>query len=247
NIIDLSSPSPVQTLPRHVLFSDLKPDPDIIILDPSVSAPPRLSSEKENHRKQPKSEPSAPHLATVDTVRLGSFFATLERGQWAVYEHEAQLGHIWRRGQTKRASDGSVRRITLCCNHYGEPKATHSDNIDPSDHREGRTIRTNCTAHVNLASVPGGWHATVVDWMHNHPPQVPVGGHIPCRPSEGQRELVSEYAASGNFTCSHLSHILRACFPDHILEPRQVSNLINGARKIANHQVEELGGDIPAV
>jgi hypothetical protein len=143
-------------------------------------------------------------------------------------------------------SYGSACRITLRCNHYGDPDtATHHDDIDPSDHQVGRTIRTNCSAHVNLTVVPGGgWH---IYWTHNHPAQVPVGGHIPHPPTQDQRELVSQYAASGNFTRSHLSHILRARFPDRILEPRQISNLLNAARKEANDEIVALGGDFQSV
>jgi hypothetical protein len=114
-------------------------------------------------------------------------------------------------------------------------------------HLTSRTIRTNCSAHVNLMSIPGGWHVTIVDWTHNHPPQVPIGAHIPLPPTQPQRELVAEYASSGNFTRSHLSHILRARIADHILEPPQVSNLINSARKEAHTDVMALGGDIPSV
>ncbi|KAJ7181500.1 hypothetical protein C8R43DRAFT_852471, partial [Mycena crocata] len=187
-------------------------------------------------------------LPTVDVVRLGSFFATFELGLAAVYALQAQQGHIWRVSQTKRANDGSVRHISLRCNHYGQPNAVHREDIDPSDHRAGRTIRTNCTAHVNLAAVAGGgWHVTIVDWEHNHPPQVPVGGHIPRPPTEDQRNLVSEFASTGNFTRTHLTHILRARFPDNVLEPRQVSNLINAARKEANEAYLALGGDMPSV
>jgi hypothetical protein len=140
-----------------------------------------------------------------------------------------------------------VRRVTLRCNHYGQPNATHRADIDPSDHRVGRTIRTNCGAHVNISVTAGGWYVTFIDWTHNHPPQLPVGGHIPRPPTDAQRDLVAQYAAGGNFTRSHLSHILRARFPDHVLEPRQISNVLNEARKVANQKIEELGGDIQTV
>ncbi|KAJ6552430.1 hypothetical protein DFH09DRAFT_925141, partial [Mycena vulgaris] len=216
--------SPPRPLPRRFLsFSEPKADPDVVIVDSSISAPPRVSFDPDQENQPPKAESSS-SLSTVDTVRVGSFFHSFEQGQAAVYGREARLGHIWRVGQTKRASDDSVRRITLRCNHYGQPNATHRDDIDPTDHRAGRTIRTNCSVHVNLATVAGGgWHVTVIDWAHNHPPQVPVGAHIPRRPSQDQQDLVSEWASSGNFTRSHLSHILRARLPDHLLEPRQVA------------------------
>ncbi|KAJ7833513.1 hypothetical protein B0H14DRAFT_2364266, partial [Mycena olivaceomarginata] len=180
-------------------------------------------------------------------VRVGSFYRTREQGQRAIYQREALHGHIWRIGQSKRCSDGSIQKVTYRCNHYGEPIETHNPEIDPSDHRTGRTIRTSCTAHVNLRVTEGGWHVTLVDWVHNHPPQIPVGGHIPCPPTDMQRKLVSEYASGRNFTRAHLSHILRARFPDDHLEPRQVSNMLNKARREAHQKIEELGGDIQSV
>ncbi|KAJ7820287.1 hypothetical protein B0H13DRAFT_2377898 [Mycena leptocephala] len=235
DVIDLTlSPMGCRPLPRRVLaFLKLKSDPDTIMFDSdSLDQLPRSDSHKENSMVPPKVTDSDRSVDMVDAVRVGSFFPTFELGQAAVYGREARFGHIWRVGQTKRASDGSKRRVSLRCNDYGDPNAaTHSDDIDPSDHRAGRTIRTNCSAHVDLAVVPGGgWHVTLIDRTHNHPAQ-----------------LVSQYAASGNFTRSHLSHILRARFPDHILEPRQVSNLLNASRKEANDEIMALGGDFQSV
>ncbi|KAF7342690.1 hypothetical protein MSAN_02026900 [Mycena sanguinolenta] len=222
---------------RALVFGSPEPKPEMVLF------------ESEKNICPSKIETSTRPLETVDAVRVGSYYPNFEAGQAAVYTREARLGHVWRIGQTKRAGDGSVRRVSLRCNHYGDPNvSTHLDRIDSSDYRAGRTIRTNCTAHVNLVAMPGGgWHVTVIDWTHNHPPQIPVGGHIPRRPTEGQRELVAEYATTGNFTRSHLSHIFRARFPDHILEPQQISNLINTARKHANDEVQALGGDFQSV
>ncbi|KAJ7440879.1 hypothetical protein FB451DRAFT_1058599, partial [Mycena latifolia] len=181
-------------------------------------------------------------------VRLGSFFTSFEKGRDAVFEREARLGHIWRIGQTKRASDGSIRRITVRCNHYGRTQSGHHSDIDPSDYRTGRTNRTQCMAHANFAALPaGGWHVTVVDWTHNHPREVPVGGSIPRPPTLEQRQLVKEYAVSENFARGQISNILASRFPDHILEPRQISNLINDHRKDARDVVQSLGGDFPAI
>ncbi|KAF7359582.1 hypothetical protein MVEN_00681900 [Mycena venus] len=254
DIIDLTC-SPIQPnlarpLPCRALhFLDLKPDPSVSILDPVITLRPHSGSDKENVADQSASKSTAltGPLIPVETVRLGSFYSTFEQGLAAVNARENPRGYLYRIGQTKRGSDQSVRRITERCNHYGPPAATHRDEIDPSDHREGRTIRTNCSAHVNLACIPGGWHVTVIDWTHNHPPYLPVGGHIPRRPTQQQRDLVSQYASRGNFTRSHMSHILQARFPDHLLEPRQITNIINGARKMANEEILALGGDVPSV
>ncbi|KAF8161944.1 hypothetical protein K438DRAFT_1776222 [Mycena galopus ATCC 62051] len=252
-VIDLCTPSPT---PKRVSIKTetITPEPFSsgaepidLFLDPVNTPLSPCISEEENviHPLEPAG--STEPLSTVDTIRVGSFYPTLEQGKVALYAAEGRGGHVWRTGQTRRSPDGQPRRITYRCNHYGEPNATHRDEIDPSDHREGRSIRKNCTAHVNFASTAGGWHVTVADFEHNHPPQIPVGGHIPCPPTAAQRELVATYASTGNFTRTHLSHILRARFPDHVLEPQQVSNMINTARKEANQLVQELGGDIQTV
>jgi hypothetical protein len=196
------------------------------------------------------SEPSEPRslTETIDAVRVGSFFASFEKGKDAVCSQQALSGHVWRTGQTKRGSDGSVRRITLRCSHYGQPKATHLMDVDPSDHRCGFTKRTDCSAHVNLVALPGGgWHANVVDFTHNHPPEVPLGGHIQRPPTDQQRQLVVEYAGATTFTRAHMAQILSSRYPDRILEPKQISNLINAARREAREEVRTLGGDIPSV
>ncbi|KAJ7211729.1 hypothetical protein GGX14DRAFT_314634, partial [Mycena pura] len=191
---------------------------------------------------------SAAALVAADVVRMGSFFSTFEAGRDAIYQREAALGNIWRMGQTKRGNDGSVRRITIRCNHYGVAKETHRTDIDPSDHRAGRTLRTNCSAHVNLSVVAGGgWHVTLVNWEHNHAPEIPVGGNLPRPPTAEERELVVQYATASNFTRAHLSHILKSRFPGHVLEPKQVSNMMNAARAEATRAVDALGGDIQSV
>lgn len=156
------------------------------VIDLSFSPSDRKPApERPAPRRIPKSDPDN---ETVEPVRIGSFFPSFELGRDAVFEREARLGHIWCMGQTKRGSSDSVRRITLRCNHYGQTKSSHRPDIDPSDYRTGRTNRTECSAHVNLVAVAGGgWNVTVIDWGHNHPPEVPEGGYIPHPPTAQQR------------------------------------------------------------
>ncbi|KAJ7246758.1 hypothetical protein C8J57DRAFT_1241399 [Mycena rebaudengoi] len=162
SIIDLCSPSPKMTLPAP----RVKPEIVDLTLSPVQQKTTRIQVDFKPETGEPTlfqpSEPSEPRslTETIDAVRVGSFFASFKKGKDA---------HT---GQTKRGSDGSVRRITLRCNHYGQPKATHLMDVDPSDHRCGFTKRTDCSAHVNLVALPGGgWHANVVDFTHNHPPK----------------------------------------------------------------------------
>lgn len=120
--------------------------------------------------------------------------------------------------------------------------------IDPADHRDGKTVRTGCYARVNVNFFAAGnmWHITTVDWKHNHPREIPPGGIIPRPPSQQQREVVTRYAGK-NFSRTHLASILSNEFPNHPLEPRQVSNMLNAARAEAAEHIQSLGGDVTAV
>lgn len=189
-------------------------------------------------------------LQIVGDINIGQTYNSFKEGQDAIYALESRRGHIWRIGQTKTVND-VPKRITLRCNHYYRHKPTHLPTIDPSDHRRGKTIKTDCMAHVNLSrsAADGTWHVSMTDWKHNHPPQLPCGGSIPRPPTKGQRELVATFANSNtsNFSRSQLAKILAESFPDHILEPRQITNLLNAARKEAREEIARLGGDAASI
>ncbi|KAG2093763.1 uncharacterized protein F5147DRAFT_585265, partial [Suillus discolor] len=145
-------------------------------------------------------------------IAVGSVFESIEEAQRCIYACEANRGHCWRRGQSKRVMA-----------------------IDHSDHRRGKTIKTGCNAHVNLNLICGStlWQVTLTNWDHNHPREIPPGGTIVRPPTTAQHQVVSEFATSNGFQRQHISTILANCFTDHPLEPKQVSNMINNARRQA--------------
>ncbi|KAF8227916.1 hypothetical protein L208DRAFT_1152508, partial [Tricholoma matsutake] len=85
----------------------------------------------------------------------------------------------WVKGQTKKSSNGDVRRTTLHCNHYRLPLEQHSIAIDPANHCCGRLNKTDCKAHANIICDPQTeqWKLSVADWSHNHEPEILLGGN----------------------------------------------------------------------
>lgn len=203
--------------------------------------------------KPPVKESSADRsISTIGhPIAVGSVFESIEEAQRCIYAREANRGHRWRRGQSKHVGDSAVqlKKLTLRCNHYHQHEPTHSMAIDPSDHRRGKTIKTGCNAHVNLNLIRGStlWQVTLTNWDHNHPREIPPGGTIVRPPTTAQRQVVSEFATSNGFQRQHISTILANRFTDHPLEPKQVSNMINNARRQAREDVQALGGDIAAI
>lgn len=130
---------------------------------------------------------------------------------------------------------------------------THLATIDPSDHHEGKTIKTGCDSHVNLNQVPSttdSWHVTTVNWDRNHDPEFPEGGSTPKPPTAEQQMIITELATSFQpFTCSQISAVLDTCLPNkqHALEPHQIENVMNKAEAEACKEVENLGGDVHAI
>ena len=182
-------------------------------------------------------------------VHVGSIYPSLEAAQEAIYAQENRLGHVWRRAQGTKHSNGSQKKMTFRCNHYHHPTPTHLHSIDPSDHRKGKSIKTNCMAHVNVNQIRHSslWHVTFTNWNHNHEREIPIGGSIRRPATQEQRKLVTELATSaGNFSRKQISNILSNRF-SQTLEPRQIGNIATKARQEARAAVASLGGDIPAI
>ena len=193
---------------------------------------------------------NTPNRATpqmLGQVLVGSVYNSMEAAHDAVYAQEKKLGHTWRMGQSKRSPDGTIKKVTLCCDHYYHHIPSHLASIDPLDHCQGKTIKTECFAHVNVNHMQGGlWHITTVAWEHNHQREVPVGGIVSRPPTQAQRELVAKFS-DPTFSRGTLKTILAEHFPTHILEPRQITNLLNDARREARAAVTALGGDASAI
>ncbi|KAF8876527.1 hypothetical protein CPB84DRAFT_1852938 [Gymnopilus junonius] len=159
-------------------------------------------------------------------IKINSIFNSLEDAQAAIYAQEERLGHIWRRAQSKSDDNGVIKKMTFRCNHYDDHKPVHSIKIDPSDHREGKSIRTGCKAHVNVNRISASnmWHITLINWDHNHSPAIPDGAPIHCHPTIEQRQIVSGLAtsASHNFSHGQLDAILKVQTGTS-LEPCQIA------------------------
>lgn len=259
--LTLSSPSPLKLIveDRIILTSPRKPKKEslhtrppkrpatpILVIDSSDSDEPKITKITKFEPK-PKLKPNRPIPETFSLPQVGSVYGSLQDAEDEVFERERRLGHTWKKAQMKRDPDsGSIKKQTLRCNHYDIHKPTHSISIDPSDHRKGKTIKTGCLAHVNVNLSNGLWRITLVQWDHNHAPQIPPGGTAPRPPTKAQRDVVAQFSAQ-NFSRQHLGPILNERFPNHRLEPRQITNMLNSARKDARNEVTSLGGDVSAI
>jgi len=157
-------------------------------------------------------QPSTDTIKISTTIRIGSVFCSSDEAQKAVFTSQEQLGHRWHIAQSKQAPDGSQRKIIFQCNHYYRHKPVHLQSIDPSNHREGKSIKTDCDAHVNIIRQANGlWNVSVVSWIHNHPPELPLGTSDPLRPTQAQKGFVENFtggAGTGQFNRTHMDHIL---------------------------------------
>ncbi|KAF8576145.1 hypothetical protein K439DRAFT_1623077 [Ramaria rubella] len=177
---------------------------------------------------------------------------SLQDARKAIYAFEEARGNKMHTGQSKRVSKavGSApKKVTYRCSCYAVHNPKHKADIDPSDHRNGRSIQTNCMAHVNVNQIlpSNQWRITAANWTHNHDRVLAPGAHAPHPPHPEQRAMVAKYAQFGNFSQDHLKKIMAQEFPEHILEDRQISNILNMARTEGRAEVSRLGGDIATV
>ena len=142
--------------------------------------------------------------------------------------------------------------MTFRCNHYYHATPVHSTAIDPADHRHGKTIKTQCSAHVNVNRIASSslYHITLTHWDHNHPREIPEGAPIPRPPTAVEKSEISKLATSSTqtFTRGQIATVLQSrSGSSEILEPRQISNIINDAQSKARAEVSSLGGDFAAI
>ncbi|PPQ81028.1 hypothetical protein CVT26_002883 [Gymnopilus dilepis] len=182
-------------------------------------------------------------------IRVGRTFASMEDGFRAVCEQQAELGHTWIISQTYRDSNGHVKKLTTRCNHYRKPQETHKVDIDPSEHRRSKSKRTDCKAHVNVTRVSSStsWYISTAVLDHNHEREVHEEGTASHRPTTEERDIVSKLATSGRakFSRSQISVVLAN--EGHALEPRQITNISNKARRQAKDEVSSHGGNFEAI
>jgi hypothetical protein len=182
---------------------------------PEPKAPPR--------GKQPTSITADRPCRSVELapgiVRKGSVFNSWEEAREAIYAREARLGHCWHIAQGKIDQHGNRKKVTFRCNHYYHAVPVHSTVIDPADHRRGKTIKTECLAHVNINRISNSslYHVTLTHWDHNHPREIPEGAPIRRKPTAAEKAEISKLATSSTqiFTHGQIVNVLDSRLPDH--------------------------------
>lgn len=207
------------------------------------------------HSNPTSSAASAPQrtIKAVDaSVQLYDVYDDLETGVDTVFRQQLALGFFWRRGQSHGDAHG-LKKLTVRCDRYQEPKPVHKNNIHPNDLRVGKSKRTGCFAHVNFNRVTDSskYHITLIDFNHNHDRSIPIGGKARLPATLHQRKVIAELATSTNlkFGRSQIATVLdtQSEGDGHILEPRQISNIMNEARSQARASILQLGGDFAAI
>lgn len=205
-------------------------------------APPGLPTVKE--------EPDGNISVSVDQPQVGTYYATLDDAIRAVYQSQEVLGFKFRRAQVKRFPDSpEKKKQVLRCSSYQRHVPQHLDNIDPADHRRGKSVKTGCTARVNInrASVGSVWTITTADFEHNHSRTIPVGASALRPPTAQERTVIEQYATDHTFTRRHIGEIVQRSLPSSTLDARQLTNVIHEARRVARADIARLGGDFRAV
>ncbi|KAJ7026265.1 hypothetical protein C8F04DRAFT_1297965 [Mycena alexandri] len=232
-VIDLSSPFRPSTKRKHGPSTKLE-DATIDLTSPPRSRP----------KVEPETGPRRVIQSVPGSIRVGAVFDSFSDAESAIFANQEQHGHKWIRGQRKMV-DGAMTKRTLRCNHYREPNPIHRIDIDPSDHRQGKSNRTSCMAHININRTGAKCHLTLVDIRHNHEPDIPPGGTAARPPTTEHLRVVSEF--SDTFSRQHLKQVLKSQFPASNIEDRQISNMLNKSRREAREQVEVLGGDMRSI
>ncbi|KDR72297.1 hypothetical protein GALMADRAFT_74152, partial [Galerina marginata CBS 339.88] len=244
-IIDLRTPDQTSsTSVKHEIKGENPHAPHIIDI-----CTPEHKSTMANKKPHPPIRP--PVEAAPGIVRLGAVFHSWEEARDAVYTREERLGHRWRIGQSKANNRGDKKKVTIRCNHYRQHIPVHSVEIDPADHRKGKSIKTSCEARVNINRIQDTslWKVTLTDWDHNHPPEIPEGGSIRRPVTKEQKAMISKLATATTqqFSRGQIAEVVKTQTGASHLEPRQIGNVMNQAREEAKKEVERLGGDMNAI
>jgi MULE transposase domain len=95
------------------------------------------------------------------------------------------------------------------------------------------------------------WYLSTVRLTHNHPPQLEPGAKPRSCPTQEQKQVVKRLATSNlnNFRRGHILGIVNAqnSAAGAVLEPRQLSNIMNEARREKRTEVEKSGGNFQAI
>ncbi|PPR02896.1 hypothetical protein CVT24_002280, partial [Panaeolus cyanescens] len=192
-----------------------------------------------------------PKIETIPAqIALRSFFKTEDEAFTALAEQEKEKGFVWFKNQTKKNSDGERIRRTFRCRSGGKIRRSVTLDIDPTQTRHSKTIKSECPAHVNITRCAGGWITTLVNLNHDHPPHIRDGSHAPHRPTKEQASRVSALATlDTKLSRSQIKSVIETLpeFAAQTLEKRQISNIMNTARQKERAEIQALGGDLPAI
>lgn len=193
-------------------------------------------------------QPMVQAQARVGRLTEGDSYNTLDEAIKAVQQDGETSGFKMRQGQSFQ-DDSGWKKVTMRCSSYQGGPERHRLSIHPGNRRRGKTIRTECMAHININRVKGSsrYYLSLVDTHHNHPPVIPVSGKAQRPPTAKQREIVTTYATDSSFSQCQIKHLLNHQSSDRPLEDRQITNLINQSREEAREAVSALGGDAAAV
>lgn len=179
-------------------------------------------------------------------VTFNSFFVTLQEARDALFAQEERRGFQWKVSKT-HVVNGVQRKLVVKCRRSGVHMPVHAPDLDPGQLREGKSVKTGCLARANIGKLAGGWYISRYDEAHNHERELPVGGTARRPPTKEQKELIAKLDATGNFTRRDVGSLLQMHDNLHNLEPRQISNVLNGTRKEKREVVNSLGGDVGAI
>ncbi|KAJ3516162.1 hypothetical protein NLJ89_g1290 [Agrocybe chaxingu] len=211
----------------------------------------KISDSPTSHSVNPNSSLHRTVIPAPDRIQIGTIFHSVEEAQKAIFAREERLGHRWKIAQSRQDASGRKRKVTFRCDHYYYHKPTRSRNIDPSDYRKSKTIKTGCMAHVNVNRVAesGDWCVTLTDFEHNHPRATPEGAPVQRPATKEQKAAIGQLATdpSNHFTRGQIAAVLSTQTGTSKLEPRQISNIMMSARREAHTEIERLGGDINAI
>lgn len=126
---------------------------------------------------------------------------------------------------------GKLKRLRLRCACALQRPSKHGKGVDPANYRKNKSKRCSCKAHVNIRLSEEGLYRFVgLSLAHNHPA---IRDHLPeyRPPSPRQKELVRELVPIKSLGRGDIHTLLTAQFPDHPLSLRQVTNLLDDARR----------------
>ncbi|KIJ28025.1 hypothetical protein M422DRAFT_270714 [Sphaerobolus stellatus SS14] len=217
---------------------------------------PRIHSRQPLHpsakQGQPELQSHRSNYLPPGAPVVGATYDTLEKAKAAIIAYEEARGFKMCMGQSKRTgiqSGNMIKKLVMQCHSYGKPGYTHDMKIDPSDYRQGHSVKTECSCHYNLNRIGHTemFTLTLADYEHNHGRNLAVGAAAPRPPTAEEQHIVDQYARDHTFRQIQIDTVLRQVVPNHHLSSRQTSNIINEARESARKDIQDLGGDFAAI